>query len=97
MLTKGLCDRLRDIAYHTKNTYETETIIEAATALTSLGADNKRYERVLRALADFAYTFKAYPQGLAGQDPLLGVKGEDVTNLRALAQEARTLLAEEKP
>lgn len=36
-------------------------------------------------LARLAWTFKAYPQGLAGQDPLCGVTREDVHRLRDLA------------
>ena len=38
-----------------------------------------------RRLALLAYSFKAYPQGLAGQDPLMGVNVLDVENLRALS------------
>ena len=42
-------------------------------------------------LADFAWTFKAYPQGLAGQDHLLGVSSEDVLQLRNLAARIRAV------
>jgi len=69
-----------------------ELLTDAADLIESQHAEIERLrdiEKAARELADFAYTFKAYPQGLAGQDPLAGVSHEDVLELRALASALR--------
>ena len=60
--------------------------------------DYASLREALRPLADLAWKFKAYPQGLAGQDRLLGVDETDILRLRSLADAARKALgAAEEP
>lgn len=79
-------DTLR--AENERLTAERDHARAAVRALEHIKHENARLteiERAARALADFAYSFKAYPQGLAGNDPLRGVRGEDITTIRDLA------------